>query len=226
MSGPERHGTPGRSLFLISVASLGLLFLNVVLVALPPGWDVAGAIAGSVAAVGLGRRGGLSWRAMGLGSGTWASGLKWGAGAALAVLIFYGVSLTLPFSRAFTDDVAAPAGTSVWVTALLLVPLRTVILEELVFRGVLWGAIEDQTGARWALVGTAVAFGFWHVAPAMSLADRTDGPVGPTIFAVVAFTTLSGLVLGELRRRSGSVLASAALHWATNGLGLIAAYLV
>lgn len=224
-SGADRHTTSRQSLLLICAASLGLLLLNLVLVALPPGWDVVGAIVGTVAAVSLARRRGLSWQAIGLGSGTWASGLRWGGSAVLLVLAFYTASLLLPFTRDITNDLAAPAGASVWVTALLLVPLRTVILEELVFRGVLWGFVVDRSGTRWALVGTAVAFGLWHVAPAMSLADRTDSPVGVSVLAVVAFTFLSGLVLGELRRRSASVLAPAAFHWATNGLGLIAAHL-
>lgn len=222
----ERHTSSRRLLLLISVASLGLLFVNLVLVALPPTWDVVGAIGGTVAVVGVARRQGLSWQAIGLGSGTWASGLRWGGSAVLVVLVFYAVSLSLPLTRNITNDLAAPAGGSVWVTALLLIPLRTVILEEIVFRGVLWGFVAAQSGTRWALVGTAVAFGFWHVAPAMSLADRTGSTLGVGVFAVVAFTFLSGLVLGELRRRSGSVVASAAFHWATNGLGLIAAHLV
>ena len=224
-SGAERHATPRQSLLLISAASLGLLLVNLLLVALPPVWDVIGAVAGTVAAVSLARRRGLSWQAMGLGSGTWASGLRWGACAVLVVLAFYAGSLVLPFTRDITNDLAAPPGASVWATALLVIPLRTVILEELIFRGALWAFVERRSGSRWALVGTAIAFGFWHVAPAMSLADRTDSSVGVAILAVVVFTFLSGLVLGELRRRSGSVLASAAFHWATNGLGLIAAHL-
>ena len=202
-----------------------LLLLNLILVALPPGWDIVSAIAAAAAVVGLARSRGLPWQAIGLGSGTWASGLRWGGGSVLVVLVFYASSLVLPFTRDVTNDLAAPAGQSVWVTALLLVPLRTVILEELTFRGALWGLLERRSGSRWALVGTAVAFGFWHVAPAMSLASRTDSSVGMAIVAVVVFTFLSGLLLGELRRRSGSILASAAFHWATNGFGLIAAYL-
>jgi membrane protease YdiL (CAAX protease family) len=37
----------------------------------------------------------------------------------------------------------------------------------------------------------------------------------------VALTTVGGLVFGELRRRSGSVVASAGAHWATNALGVL-----
>ncbi|WP_255522689.1 MULTISPECIES: hypothetical protein [unclassified Blastococcus] len=33
------------------------------------------------------------------------------------------------------------------------------------------------------------------------------------------------MVFGELRRRSGSVLASAGAHWATNALGVLAGLL-
>jgi membrane protease YdiL (CAAX protease family) len=70
-----------------------------------------------------------------------------------------------------------------------------------------------------------VAFGCWHVAPALSLTDRTDGGIVISILGVLTFTTLAGLVFGEMRRRSDSVIAPAALHWATNGLGLLAVYL-
>jgi membrane protease YdiL (CAAX protease family) len=34
-------------------------------------------------------------------------------------------------------------------------------------------------------------------------------------------TAAAGLVLAELRRRSGSLLAPGLLHWATNGLGYL-----
>jgi len=41
------------------------------------------------------------------------------------------------------------------------------------------------------------------------------------VIGTVALTTIGGLVFGELRRRSGSVLASAGAHWATNALGVL-----
>ena len=44
-----------------------------------------------------------------------------------------------------------------------------------------------------------------------------------TVLGTVAFTTLAGVVFCELRRRSGSILASAGLHWATNALSVLAA---
>jgi uncharacterized protein len=35
------------------------------------------------------------------------------------------------------------------------------------------------------------------------------------------FTAAAGVLLCELRRRSGSLLAPAGLHWAVNGLGVL-----
>ena len=41
------------------------------------------------------------------------------------------------------------------------------------------------------------------------------------VVGTIALTTVGGLVFGELRRRSDSVLASAGAHWATNALGVL-----
>jgi membrane protease YdiL (CAAX protease family) len=41
------------------------------------------------------------------------------------------------------------------------------------------------------------------------------------VAGTVGFTALGGVVIGELRRRSGSVLASVGMHWATNALGVL-----
>ena len=76
-------------------------------------------------------------------------------------------------------------------------------------------------------------FGVWHIVPSLHLghANRAVGAVLGTdttgrvltVLTGVGFTALAGLLLCELRRRSGSLLAAAALHWATNGLGLLLA---
>jgi membrane protease YdiL (CAAX protease family) len=206
----------------VGIACGVLMLINAALVGLPSDWDVLAAVVGSAGVLALGRWRGLSWQQMGLAPETWRSGLRWGAAAVGLVAVFYALVVLLPVTRDVSDDLAAPAGSSVWVTSLLVIPLRTVILEELTFRGVLYGLLERRSGTRWALYGSALAFGCWHVAPALSLADRTDGGVAISVLGVLAFTTLAGLVFGELRRRSGSVIAPAAMHWAANGLGLLA----
>jgi uncharacterized protein len=74
-----------------------------------------------------------------------------------------------------------------------------------------------------------VVFGFWHVIPARragasnrAVSDAVgEGGGAAVVVGTVALTTIGGLVFGELRRRSGSVLASAGAHWATNALGVL-----
>jgi membrane protease YdiL (CAAX protease family) len=63
---------------------------------------------------------------------------------------------------------------------------------------------------------------------------RTLNPVAGRMFrsgpplaaAAVAATGLAGAVLCEVRRRSGSLLAPIALHWAVNALGYLTAFVV
>ena len=86
---------------------------------------------------------------------------------------------------------------------------------------------------RTATIVSSVLFGLWHVLPALGLASSNEA-IGSTagkgtsgqaisVAGTVLFTGLAGVVFCELRRRSGSLLASAGLHWATNGLGVLAA---
>ena len=77
-----------------------------------------------------------------------------------------------------------------------------------------------------------MSFGLWHIFPSLSFASANQAfsdimpttGAATTVVAVagtVLFTGLGGVVAGELRRRSGSVLASAGMHWATNSLGVL-----
>jgi uncharacterized protein len=114
-------------------------------------------------------------------------------------------------------------------TAFVVIPFGTVALEELAFRSVLWGVLARHLREGQVLVTTSVLFGLWHILPSLNLgtANRgvsdTVGGAGTALVVAgtVVFTTLGGLAFGELRRRSGSVLAGAGAHWATNSLGVL-----
>jgi membrane protease YdiL (CAAX protease family) len=84
-----------------------------------------------------------------------------------------------------------------------------------------------------ATIVSSALFGLWHVLPSLGLASSNEA-IGSTVgkgtsgqvisvLGTVLFTGLAGVVFCELRRRSGSLLASAGLHWATNGLGVLVA---
>ena len=119
------------------------------------------------------------------------------------------------------------------LTAFVLIPVGTVLFEEVAFRGVLWGLLRRRHGTWVATSVSSALFGLWHVLPSLGLAadDQAIGAaVGSgssgqavSVLGTVLFTGLAGVVFCELRRRSGSLLAPAGLHWATNGLGVLAA---
>jgi membrane protease YdiL (CAAX protease family) len=155
---------------------------------------------------------------------------RWALRAIAGVASVYLVGVRLPQTRPVFQDARyhLPLPDAL-VSAFVVIPAGTVLLEEIAFRSVLWGMLARHS-RPWPVLGTtSVLFGLWHVLPAQHLAagnrgvsDAVGGAHGALVVAAtVAFTTLGGLVLGELRRRSGSVLASAGAHWATNALGVL-----
>jgi membrane protease YdiL (CAAX protease family) len=182
----------------------------------------------------IARAAGLSWRELGLGPGTWRRGFTWAAVEIGAVAVVLAAGAALPLTRnAFRDTRYRLGYGSALLTALVLIPVGTVLLEEIAFRGVLWGLLRRVRGTAAATIGSSLLFGLWHVLPSLGLAtdnEAISGAVGKgrsaqalTVLGTVLFTALSGVVFCELRRRSGSVLASAGLHWATNALSVLAA---
>jgi membrane protease YdiL (CAAX protease family) len=193
-----------------------------------------GLVAGPLVALGLvllARHAGLSWHDLGMSRRTLLPGLRYAVGAVLAVAVVYGIGIALPLTRPAFHDVRyhLHLGAAL-LTAFIVVPIGTVLLEEVAFRGVLLGLVRKHRGAAWASITSSVLFGMWHILPSLRLgqANQAVGSVlGPSrilpVLGAVAFTAVAGLLLCELRRRSGSLLAAVALHWATNGLGLLLA---
>jgi membrane protease YdiL (CAAX protease family) len=119
---------------------------------------------------------------------------------------------------------------------MVIIPLQTVIPEELAFRGVLHGALNRAWGFRGVAAAGSLLFGLWHVVTSLGL---TSGNAGFTqlfgggvagqligVLLAVAATGAAGFIFTWLRKRSGSLLAPIALHWSLNGLGALAAALV
>jgi len=189
-----------------------------------PRW--AGPVAGPVAAAGLllaGRASGLTWGELGLGGD---GGFRYAGVAAGLVAVAYAIGVLIPATRrAFHDTRYRLTARAALYAAFVAVPLATVIFEEVAFRGVLWGLIAHERGAAWATGVTSVLFGLWHVLPGRDLAAAGVGRRSAvrTMLGAVVFTTLAGLVLGALRQVSGGLLAPIGLHWAANGLGVLAA---
>jgi membrane protease YdiL (CAAX protease family) len=185
----------------------------------------------------LARRAGLSFEEIGLGRRHLRRGATYAAAATALVGAVYVVGTTLPATRqAFLDERYQLSPVDAVVTALLVIPLATVLPEEIAFRGVLWGLVTRAKGTRVATIASSVLFGLWHVLPSLRLNEVNpavsaivgDGwpAVAVAVSGAVLFTGLAGVLFCELRRRSGSLLAPIGLHWAVNGLGVLVSALL
>jgi membrane protease YdiL (CAAX protease family) len=187
---------------------------------------------GAVALLVVARARGLSWQELGLARHSHARGLRWAAGVIGVIAAGYLVGVLLPVTRtAFLDLRYHLPPAQVLFTAFVMIPVGTVLFEELAFRSVLWGLLHRLTHVRWVLLGSSALFGLWHVLPAVAgaanlavgaaLAGLGGAAQLVAVAGTVSFTAVGGVVAGELRRRSGSLLASVGMHWATNALGVL-----
>jgi membrane protease YdiL (CAAX protease family) len=195
-------------------------------------------VATALALVGVARAAGCTWTDLGLSREAVGRGLRWGAVITLVILACYVTVAAIPALRDVLADrrVTSLAMSAVLVKALVWVPFGTVLLEETAFRGVIYGMAQRRYGTAIATAASSLVFGLWHVLPARRIG--TVNPVFASVFGTsaggraIAYalaligTALAGVVLCELRRRSGSVLAPMAAHWATNSLGYLAAYVI
>jgi membrane protease YdiL (CAAX protease family) len=70
--------------------------------------------------------------------------------------------------------------------------------EELIFRGVLWRALEEWRGTRWAIWVTTLGFGIWHIGG--------RGMVG------IAVGIFYGIFFAAIRWRAGGIIGLIVAH--------------
>lgn len=169
---------------------------------------------------------GLTWEELGVRRSTWRAGIRWGGTSLAVVTAGYGVALGIPALRTVLEDhwVEGMSTGQLLIHTLLLIPLGTVLCEEVAFRGVLLAIASRVLPARPALTITSVVFGLWHTSSALGPAGADVSPVlqGASVAGVIVVTGMGGAVLGWLRQRSGSLLAPIGLHLGTNSVGLLA----
>jgi CAAX protease family protein len=90
--------------------------------------------------------------------------------------------------------------------SLLLLAVLAPLVEELVFRGLLYGWLAGRWGKNVGWIVSSLAFAAAHTEPA---------------HIILVFPL--GLLFGWLRKRTDSLLPSLAAHIANNGLALVAA---
>ncbi|GEB55678.1 CPBP family intramembrane glutamic endopeptidase [Streptomyces gardneri] len=196
------------------------------------------AVAVSALLLGVLRWAGGTLADAGLAPGTLARGARWALVLVGLVACVYAAGALLPDTRSLFEDrrYDGMTGGELAVRVLVTVPVGTVLVEEIAFRGVLYGLVRRARGTVWATIVSSVLFGLWHVLPSLHLATAKpaltsvlgDSALGSVlaIAGAVLFTAASGVLFCELRRRSDSLLAPMGLHWAVNALGYVTGFLL
>jgi len=220
----------------IGVVIVVLALTNLIAHFTTPWANVATVPAAAVGLLLLVRSRGAGWSELGLGREHWKSGVGYALAAVGLVASVIAIGALLPWTRPmFMNDHYATVSGAL-VASMIIIPLQTVIPEELAFRGVLHGTLDRAWGFRGVAAAGSLLFGMWHIATSLGLTSSNvgftrlfgggvGGMIAGVVLAVVA-TGAAGFVFTWLRRRSGSLIAPIALHWSLNGLGALAAALV
>ncbi len=180
----------------------------------------------------IAQRGALRFADIGLSRKTIGRGSIWGIAAIVTVacvmVVAHLVNHTLFLDSRYQNQLGGAL-----LTALLIVPLHTVILEELLFRGVLLASLSRIMSMTKSILVSSVLFGLWHIVPSLHISQSSDiigDAVGSgflsqalVLCGIVLVTTVAGVAFCELRRRSGSLIAPIMAHWAINGVAVILA---
>jgi membrane protease YdiL (CAAX protease family) len=134
-------------------------------------------------------------------------------GAAVALGVPVGLALTFVVSRFNSTNSFGEVSLSPWMMVCYFI-VGTPIQEEVIFRGLLQTTLEQRLVASFQFLGTSLSFAVLIVAVLFGLIHLRIG----VLTAVAAFVL--GLLAGELRRRSSSLLPAIVLHAIFNASGI------
>ncbi len=196
-----------RTTGFIGIVIVTLAAYNVARSALLPGDTHF--FANAVVAIGvvtLGLSFGLRRDELGLDSADLRSGLRLGVPVAVAIAAIVIVAALVPAAAGFFDDDRVDVSfAAMMLRVVVVIPIGTVLVEELIFRGVLHGLLLRRFHfIRAALLG-ALVFGLWHLFPVWrTYAGNTrfeDGTRWAEVAATFAATFIAGLGFIWLRHR-------------------------
>ena len=177
-------------LLLISVVPAHLLTIGLV-------WMVA---------TGIGRR--PFWPTLGL---SWSEHLGFWSSAALAVaLMIVGLILTKFIGGEPTQlDQIVASSTAARYATVIVATLTAPLVEEMIYRGILYSALQRAIGTLWAVVGVMMLFTVVHV-------PQYWGNVG-----VISTIGVLSLFLTVVRAWTGRLLPCIIIHTLFNGLSSV-----
>ena len=219
-------------------ALLLMLAVNLLNNEIAPSFFLLTSVAGTWLLILIAHRADLHDHELGVAPGWLKRGVKLGGGLTLIILVVYAIGAAIPATRHLFVDTRHTSMTfqQVLWTAFVRIPLGTVLFEETMFRGVLYGMGLRRWGPAGAVLFSSLLFGFWHVLPSTGIND-TNASIGDlvgrgfggavlVVIGAVLFTGVAGVVFCLLRRFSRSLLTPMIMHWAVNGFGLVFSYFV
>jgi len=147
-------------------------------------------------------------------------GLAVGALMALPSLVFLRFPPALE-SPIVYDPVRITDAAGLLQRVLLWMPLDTILLEEVAFRGILLAALLRRCPPALAVLASAVLFSAWHVTinyQTVALTNLRETPLLPILGLIGAHVAVfgAGLVLAIVRIKAQTLAPCLTAHWAVN----------
>ena len=235
----RHHRARRRRLIALAAAIVLLVISNIVANRIIPQWAYVPwnlSMAGLLLYVST--RGGAGPVAIGLSIRHWHRPVGVGLLLFGGTALLFALGMVVPATQsAFIDTRIGDADVAqmLWVV-LVQIPLGTVVLEEVAFRGVLPALMGASPAIRWRwipVLGASFLFGLWHILPSIGI-DTANAAVGDTLGHNVVLTTslavismtIAGIAMCALARVGKGIKTTMLLHWATNSLGFFAAWLL
>jgi len=128
------------------------------------------------------------------GEGRNLRGAGWGVGTSLVLFFFLSIIHFLPYPE-LKQFLKFPLP-EVSFSEIIILLLLPVVVEEIVFRGVLYPFLKERWGVSWGILLSSLIFAIFHFWSGISL--------------LLPF--LGGIVFAFLREKSGSLLAPIIFH--------------
>jgi membrane protease YdiL (CAAX protease family) len=236
---PHAHRASRRRTFALVAAIVLLTISNVMANRILPQWAYVPwnlAVAGALLLIAHWAGSGLL--AIGLDIRHWHRPVALGLLLAGTTALIFTIGMVLPATRtAFLDTRASTNSLDMMLYQVLIrIPLGTVILEEIAFRGVLPALMGAAPAIRWRwgpVLWASALFGLWHILPSLGLttgnaavADVLGADQLAATLLAVASMMLAGIALCGLAWLGKGIKTTMLLHWATNSLGFVAAWLI
>lgn len=181
------------------------------------------------------------FRAVGLRTAGLGSSLLWGLGLGLGLavppLLFFFRPYLLHTPLVY-DPLTRFSRRQLIYDLLVSVPIGTALLEELSFRGLLYGALRRRFSTAVALVASSAVFAGWHYKTTVTTTGQTNLAAAArlprflmpyvqplAIIGGLLTTGVAGAIFGLLRERTGNLWGSIVAHWIVDGIMIAALWI-